>query len=164
MASQMRSATLPTPEDTENRRRFLNARGTLAQLLERRIVPIINENDTVATEEIRYGDNDRLAARVAQLVMADGLLLLSDVDGLYRTDPSRDASAEHIPEVRAIAPDTTTVLADPAALQHTPAARRSSRPVRSSAPSTHLPAVRATRYSARKARRPPCASSGSSVS
>ena len=93
---------LLTPEDTENRRRFLNARGTLGQLLDHRVVPIINENDTVTTEEIRYGDNDRLAARVAQLVMADGLLLLSDVDGLYRTDPNKDASAEHIPEVRAI--------------------------------------------------------------
>ncbi len=93
---------LLTPEDTENRRRFLNARGTLGQLLEHRVVPIINENDTVTTEEIRYGDNDRLAARVAQLVMADGLLLLSDVDGLYRSDPTRDASAEHIPEVGSI--------------------------------------------------------------
>ncbi len=96
---------LLTPEDTENRRRFLNARGTLGRLLEHRVVPIINENDTVTTEEIRYGDNDRLAARVAQLVMADGLLLLSDVDGLYRTDPTKDTSAEHIPEVRTIDDD-----------------------------------------------------------
>jgi glutamate 5-kinase len=70
---------LLTPEDTENRRRFLNARGTLARLIERSVVPIVNENDTVATEEIRYGDNDRLAARVAQLVMADALILLSEV-------------------------------------------------------------------------------------
>ncbi len=93
---------LLTPEDTENRRRFLNARGTLARLLERKVVPIINENDTVATEEIRYGDNDRLAARVAQLVMADALVLLSDVDGLYTADPGRDAEAEHIPEVSRI--------------------------------------------------------------
>jgi len=92
---------LLTPEDTENRRRFLNARGTLEKLLERGVVPIINENDTVATEEIRYGDNDRLAARVAQLVMADVLILLSDVDGLYTADPS-DSTAEHIPEVRKI--------------------------------------------------------------
>jgi glutamate 5-kinase len=74
---------LLTPEDTENRRRFLNARGTLGRLIERGVIPVINENDTVATEEIRYGDNDRLAARVAQLVMADALILLSDVDGLY---------------------------------------------------------------------------------
>ncbi len=93
---------LLTPEDTENRRRFLNARGTLSCLLERGVVPVINENDTVATEEIRYGDNDRLAARVAQLVMADGLLLLSDVDGLFSSDPGKDAQARHIPEVAAI--------------------------------------------------------------
>jgi glutamate 5-kinase len=90
---------LLTPEDTENRRRFLNARGTLEKLLNRSVVPIINENDTVATEEIRYGDNDRLAARVAQLVMADALILLSDVDGLYTADPGSDDKARHIPEV-----------------------------------------------------------------
>jgi glutamate 5-kinase len=93
---------LLTPQDTENRRRFLNARGTLARLIEHRVVPVINENDTVATDEIRYGDNDRLAARVAQLVMADALILLSDVDGLYSSDPGRDAAAEHIPEVQQI--------------------------------------------------------------
>ena len=93
---------LLTPEDTENRRRFLNARGTLTKLLEHAVVPIINENDTVATEEIRYGDNDRLAARVAQLVMADALVLLSDVDGLYTADPGRDAGAQHIPDVHRI--------------------------------------------------------------
>jgi glutamate 5-kinase len=93
---------LLTPEDTENRRRFLNARGTLEKLLERKVVPIINENDTVATEEIRYGDNDRLAARVAQMVMADALVLLSDVDGLYSADPGSDTGAEHIPVVRKI--------------------------------------------------------------
>jgi len=93
---------LLTPEDTENRRRFLNARGTLGRLLERGVVPIINENDTVATEEIRYGDNDRLAARVAQLVMADALILLSDVDGFYTADPGRDPRAEHMAEVRSI--------------------------------------------------------------
>ncbi len=96
---------LLTPDDTENRRRFLNARGTLGRLLERKVVPIINENDTVATEEIRYGDNDRLAARVAQLVMADALVLLSDVDGLYTADPGSDAAAEHIPEVKAVTND-----------------------------------------------------------
>jgi len=93
---------LLTPEDTENRRRFLNARGTLEKLLDHSVVPIINENDTVATEEIRYGDNDRLAARVAQLVMADALILLSDVDGLYTVDPGSSDAAEHIPEVRKI--------------------------------------------------------------
>ena len=93
---------LLTPEDTENRRRFLNARGTLEKLLDHGVVPIINENDTVATEEIRYGDNDRLAARVAQLVMADALVLLSDVDGLYTADPGTAPGAEHIAEVRKI--------------------------------------------------------------
>jgi len=93
---------LLTPDDTENRRRFLNARGTLARLIDRRVVPIINENDTVATDEIRYGDNDRLAARVAQLVMADALILLSDVDGLYTADPGKDAEARHLPEVARI--------------------------------------------------------------
>ena len=96
---------LLTPEDTENRRRFLNARGTLARLIERSVVPVINENDTVATEEIRYGDNDRLAARVAQLVMADALILLSDVDGLYTADPATDDSATHIAEVASITED-----------------------------------------------------------
>ena len=99
---------LLTPEDTENRRRFLNARGTLARLLERSVIPIVNENDTVATEEIRYGDNDRLAARVAQLVMADALILLSDVDGLYTADPGKDPAADFVPEVREI---TAAVLA-----------------------------------------------------
>ncbi len=93
---------LLTPEDTENRRRFLNARGTLGRLIERRVVPVINENDTVATEEIRYGDNDRLAARVAQLVMADALILLSDVDGFYTADPATNPEAEHIPLVTSI--------------------------------------------------------------
>jgi len=90
---------LLTLDDTENRRRFLNARSTLGKLLERSIVPIINENDTVATEEIRYGDNDRLAARIAQLVMADALILLSDVDGFYTADPAADENAQHIPAV-----------------------------------------------------------------
>ncbi|MEM9209330.1 MAG: glutamate 5-kinase, partial [Pseudomonadota bacterium] len=93
---------LLTPDDTEHRRRFLNARGTLNRLLDHGVVPVINENDTVATDELRYGDNDRLAARVAQLVMADGLILLSDVDGLYSTDPRTDPSAKHIPLVAAL--------------------------------------------------------------
>ena len=93
---------LLTLDDTENRRRFLNAKGTLGKLLEHRVVPVINENDTVATEEIRYGDNDRLAARVAQMVMADGLVLLSDVDGFYTADPGKNTGAEHIPRVARI--------------------------------------------------------------
>lgn len=96
---------LLTLGDTEDRRRFLNARGTLSRLLEQSVVPIINENDTVATEEIRYGDNDRLAARVSQLVMADALILLSDVDGLYSADPGKDNAAQHIAEVHKITDD-----------------------------------------------------------
>jgi glutamate 5-kinase len=78
---------LLTLGDTEQRRRYLNARGTLETLLSLGAVPVINENDTVATEEIRYGDNDRLAARVAQMISADCLLLLSDTDGLHTADP-----------------------------------------------------------------------------
>jgi glutamate 5-kinase len=88
--------------DTEQRRRYLNARNTLGTLLKLGAVPVINENDTVATAEIRYGDNDRLAARVAQMISADCLVLLSDVDGLYTADPTRDATAQFIPEIRAI--------------------------------------------------------------
>jgi glutamate 5-kinase len=93
---------LLTPDDTEIRRRFLNARGTLEKLLEHDIVPVINENDTVATDEIRYGDNDRLAARVAQTVMADGLVLLSDVDGFYSADPRSHPDAEFFDIVASI--------------------------------------------------------------
>ena len=89
---------LMTPDDTEVRRRYLNARATLETLLELGVTPVVNENDTVATEEIRYGDNDRLAARVAQMVGADLLVLLSDVDGLYTADPRRDpARHAHCP-------------------------------------------------------------------
>jgi glutamate 5-kinase len=90
---------LVTPDDTEARKRHLNARATLTALLDFGAVPIINENDTVATAELRFGDNDRLAARVAQMASADTLVLLSDIDGLYTADPRRDASATHIPEV-----------------------------------------------------------------
>lgn len=92
--------TLVTFEDTERRRRWLNARATLETLLERGAVPVVNENDTVATEEIRYGDNDRLAARVAQMLGADVLVLLSDIDGLYDADPRSHPDARHIAEVR----------------------------------------------------------------
>ena len=87
---------LLTLDDTEVRRRYLNARATLGTLLELGVVPVVNENDTVATEEIRYGDNDRLAARTAQMVGADLLVLLSDIDGLYTADPRVDAGAQHI--------------------------------------------------------------------
>jgi glutamate 5-kinase len=95
---------LLTLGDTEARRRYLNARATLTKLLEMRAVPVVNENDTVATSEIRYGDNDRLAARVATMVGADLLVLFSDVDGLYTAPPSLDPSAEHIPVVERITP------------------------------------------------------------
>jgi glutamate 5-kinase len=93
---------LLTPDDTERRRRWLNARATLETLLDLGAVPIVNENDTVATAEIRYGDNDRLAARAAQMVSADALLLLSDIDGLYERDPRNAPSAAFVPEVREI--------------------------------------------------------------
>ncbi|MEO0544696.1 MAG: glutamate 5-kinase [Pseudomonadota bacterium] len=96
---------LLTLEDTETRRRFLNARATINALLKLGAVPVINENDTVATTEIRYGDNDRLAARVATMVGADLLVLLSDVDGLYSAPPSRDKNARHIPIVETITND-----------------------------------------------------------
>jgi len=95
---------LLTLQDSEQRRRYLNARATLNALLELGAIPVINENDTVATAEIRYGDNDRLAARVAQMASADCLVLLSDVDGLYSADPNKDPAAEYFPEVRAITP------------------------------------------------------------
>jgi glutamate 5-kinase len=93
---------LVTLQDTEERRRYLNARSTIERLLEWRAVPVINENDTVATNEIRYGDNDRLAARVATMAGADLLVLLSDVDGLYEAPPGSKADAKHIPVVERI--------------------------------------------------------------
>ncbi len=88
--------------DSENRRNYLNAKNTLETLLLNGVVPIINENDTVATEELRFGDNDRLAARVAQMVSADLLILFSDVDGLYTGNPRLEPDAKHIPEVKEI--------------------------------------------------------------
>jgi glutamate 5-kinase len=96
---------LLTADDTEERRRHLNARATFAQLLRLGAVPVVNENDTVATAEIRFGDNDRLAARVAQMTSADMLVLLSDIDGLYTADPRHDPAAAHIPLVRDIDPE-----------------------------------------------------------
>ena len=96
---------LITPDVTETRRRWLNAKNTLETLLEAGAVPIVNENDTVATEEIRYGDNDRLAARVAQMIGADVLILLSDIDGLYTADPRQSEDAEHISIVQELTPD-----------------------------------------------------------
>src|SRR5215475_1157015 len=96
---------LLTLEDSERRRRYLNARATLESLLSLGALPVINENDTVATAEIRYGDNDRLAARVAQMAAADCLVLLSDVEGLFTADPNKSAAARFIREVRHITPE-----------------------------------------------------------
>jgi glutamate 5-kinase len=93
---------LLTLDDTESRRRWLNARATIEVLLGNGALPIVNENDTVATEEIRYGDNDRLSARVAQMIQSDLLILLSDVDGLYTGDPRRDSEAKHVPHVASL--------------------------------------------------------------
>jgi glutamate 5-kinase len=95
---------LVTLQDTEERRRYLNARSTIERLLDWRAVPVINENDTVATNEIRYGDNDRLAARVATMASADLLVLLSDVDGLYDAPPAENAGAKFVPLVERITP------------------------------------------------------------
>ena len=96
---------LLTLEDSEQRTRYLNARATLEALLALGAIPVVNENDTVATAEIRYGDNDRLAARVAQMASADCLVLLSDVDGLYTADPNRDPGAAFIERVLQITPE-----------------------------------------------------------
>src|SRR5712671_4946589 len=98
------SQILVTLDDTEERRRYLNARSTIDKLLEWRCVPVINENDTVATNEIRYGDNDRLAARVATMASADLLVLLSDIDGLYDAPPNGNAEAKLVPVVERITP------------------------------------------------------------
>jgi glutamate 5-kinase len=108
---------LLTLGDTEERRRYLNARHTISTLLELNAVPVVNENDTVATAEIRYGDNDRLSARVASMMSADCLVLLSDIDGLYTAPPASDSAAKHIPlvteitaEIEAMAGDAGTEL------------------------------------------------------
>ena len=95
---------LLTLEDSESRRRYLNARATLEALLELGALPVINENDTVATAEIRYGDNDRLAARVAQMASADCLVVLSDVEGLFTADPNREPAAQFLERVTEITP------------------------------------------------------------
>jgi glutamate 5-kinase len=103
---------LLTLGDTEERHRYLNARATLKTLLELGAIPVINENDTVATAEIRYGDNDRLAARVASMMEADVLVLLSDIDGLYTADPNRDLNARHIDRVTAITREIEAMAGD----------------------------------------------------
>lgn len=95
---------LLTPDDTERRRRWLNARATLQTLMAWGAIPVVNENDTVATDELRYGDNDRLAARVCQMVGADVLVLFSDIDGLYDSDPRANPDARHISQIDAITP------------------------------------------------------------
>jgi glutamate 5-kinase len=96
---------LLTLGDTEERRRYLNARQTIGTLIAHRAIPVVNENDTVATSEIRYGDNDRLSARVASMMSADCLVLLSDIDGLYTAPPGSGVKAERLEEVRAITPE-----------------------------------------------------------
>ena len=104
--------TLTDTEGRDARRNYLNARDTLTQLIRRRTVPVVNENDTVATSEIRYGDNDRLAARAAAMVGADLLVLLSDIDGLYTAPPARDADAKHVPHVARITPEIEAMAGD----------------------------------------------------
>jgi glutamate 5-kinase len=96
---------LLTRDDTEVRRRWLNARATVDTLMSLGVIPVVNENDTVVTEEIRYGDNDRLAARVAQMIGADVLVLLSDVDGLYTADPRRNPDARHLARIDRLTPE-----------------------------------------------------------
>jgi glutamate 5-kinase len=103
---------LVTLQDTEERRRYLNARSTIAKLLEWRAVPVINENDTVATTEIRYGDNDRLAARVATMASADLLVLLSDIDGLYDSPPAQNPAAKLIPVVETVTAEIEAMAGD----------------------------------------------------
>lgn len=104
---------LLTLQDTEERRRYLNARATIGTLLATRAIPVINENDTVATTEIRYGDNDRLAARVASMMSADALVLLSDIDGLYTAPPHKDPAARLIAEVDRITPEIEAMAGAP---------------------------------------------------
>jgi len=104
---------LLTLNDTEDRRRYLNARATLDTLLGLGCIPVINENDTVATTEIRFGDNDRLAARVAEMVQADQLILLSDIDGLYTADPRRDPGAAHLPVIETITAEIEAMGGEP---------------------------------------------------
>ena len=104
---------LLTREDTETRRRHLNARATINQLLALGVVPVVNENDTVTTAEIRFGDNDRLAARVAQMISADTLVLLSDIDGLYTANPRTDPTARHLPEITELTPEIEAMAGPP---------------------------------------------------
>ena len=104
---------LVTLEDTEDRRRYLNSRATMETLLSLGVIPIVNENDTVATDEIRFGDNDRLAAQIAVTAGADQLLLLSDVDGFYNGNPKVDPTATRFDVVEAITPEIEAMAGDP---------------------------------------------------
>ena len=104
---------LLTLEDSEDRRRYLNARETLGTLLGLGCIPVINENDTVATAEIRFGDNDRLAARVAEMIQADALVLLSDIDGLYTADPRSNPDAAHLPVVERLSDEIMAMGGEP---------------------------------------------------
>ena len=104
---------LLTYSNTENRSQYLNARGTINRLLKLGVVPVINENDTVATDEVRFGDNDRLAARVSSMCAADLLFLLSDIDGLYSADPHSNNEAEFIPTVEKITPEIENMAGEP---------------------------------------------------
>ena len=104
---------LLTLEDSEDRRRYLNARETLGTLLGLGCIPVINENDTVATAEIRFGDNDRLAARVAEMIQADALVLLSDIDGLYTADPRTSPDAAHLPVVERLSDEIMAMGGEP---------------------------------------------------
>lgn len=103
---------LLSPADTENRKTHLNARAAMHALLKNNIIPIINENDTTATEEIRFGDNDKLAARVAQMTAADTLLILSTTDGLYTDDPRINPDAQHIPYLESLSSETMALAKD----------------------------------------------------
>ena len=111
---QQAAQVLLTLGDTEERRRYLNAQATLTRLLQFGVVPIVNENDTVATSEIRYGDNDRLAARVGTMVASDVVVLFSDIDGLYTANPVLDKTARHLPRIEKITPDIEAMAGDAA--------------------------------------------------
>ena len=134
---------LVTLADTEERRRYLNARATTLKLLELRAVPVVNENDTVATTEIRYGDNDRLAARVATMIGADLLVLFSDIDGLYTAPPATDPDARHIPVVERITPAIEAMAggaaSEPLARRHADQDRGRARSRRRAAPTWSSP-------------------------
>lgn len=107
------SQILFTADDTENRQRYLMARNTFGALEDLGCVPVVNENDTISTDEIRFGDNDRLAARIAQMIGADELVLLSDIDGLYTADPRLDDKAQHIPVIEHLTPDIEAMGGEP---------------------------------------------------